>query len=262
MSSSSNATPPGRWDQLPGLAAELVRVRPDVIVTGSSVHVAAVKHATTTIPVVMVFTADPVGAGFIASLARPGGNITGLSADASPELWAKYLTFLRDVVPKLTRVGVIGQTAAQVEFAQLEVASRKLDISLEVVGLRGPDGFDDAFAGMMRKRVGALLVVVSPVTYQLKERIAEAALKARLPTISNANQYTEAGLLMSYGPPLLDLYRRAASYVDKILRGASPADLPVEQPTKFELVINLGTARMLGVTIPQPMLLRADQTIQ
>jgi putative ABC transport system substrate-binding protein len=149
-----------------------------------------------------------------------------------------------------------------VEFAQLEVASRKLDISLEVAGLRGPDGFDDAFAGMMRKRVGALLVVVSPVTYQLKERIAEAALKARLPTISNANQYTEAGLLMSYGPPLLDLYRRAATYVDKILRGASPADLPVEQPTKFELVINLGTAKTLGVTIPQPMLLRADQTIQ
>src|SRR4030095_150506 len=122
----------GQMDQLPGLAAELARLRPDVIVTGSSVHVAAVKRATTTIPVVMVFTADPVGAGFVASLARPGGNITGLSADASPELWAKYLTFLRDVVPKLTRVGVMGQTAAQVEFAQLEVASRKLDISLEV----------------------------------------------------------------------------------------------------------------------------------
>jgi len=252
----------GQTDRLPGLAAELVRSRPDVIVTGSSIHVAAVKHATTTIPVVMVFTADPVGAGFVGSLAHPGGNITGLSADASPELWAKYLTLLRDIVPGLSRVGVMGQTSAQVEFAQLEAASRKLDIALEVVDLRAPENFDDAFAGMMRKRVAALIVVVSPLTYFLKERIAETALKFRLPTISNADQYAQAGLLMSYGPSLVELYRRAATFVDKILHGASPADLPVEQPTKFELVINLRTARGLGVAIPQPMLLRADQTIQ
>jgi putative ABC transport system substrate-binding protein len=252
----------GRTDKLPGLATELVRLHPDVIVTGSSIHVAAVKRATTTIPVVMVFTADPVGAGFVESLARPGGNITGLSADASPELWAKYLTLLRDIVPRLSRVGVMGQTSAQVEFAQLEAASRKLDIALEVVDLRTPDDFDEAFAGMMRKRIGALIVVVSPLTYFLKERIAEAALKVRLPTISNADQYAQAGLLLSYGPALVDLYRQAANFVDKILRGAAPADLPVEQPTKFELVINLRTAKGLGVAIPQPMLLRADQAIQ
>ena len=249
-------------DRLPALAAELVRLRPDVIVTGSSIHVAAVRRATTTIPVVMVFTADPVGAGFVESLARPGGNITGLSADASPELWAKYLTFLREIVPRLSRVGVMGQTSSQVEFAQLEAASRKVDIALEVVDLHAPADFDEAFAAMMRARVGALIVVVSPLTYFLKERIAEAALKSRLPTISNADQYAEAGLLMSYGPALTDLYRKAATFVDKILHGTSPADLPVEQPTKFELVVNLRTARGLGVSIPQSMLLRANQTIQ
>jgi len=252
----------GQMDRLPEIAAELVRLRVDVIVTGSSIHVAAARQATKTIPIVMVFTADPVQAGFVASLARPGGNVTGLSADSSRELWSKYLTILKDVVPKLSRVGVLGQVKTQVEFQSLDEASRKFDIALEVADIRSPGDLDGALSTMMSKRVGALLVVVSPLTYLLKESIAESAIKHRLPTMSNADQYAEAGLLMSYGPKLEDLYRRAATYVDKILRGALPADLPVEQPSRFELTINLKTAKALGLTIPKDVLLRADEVIQ
>ena len=252
----------GRMERLPDLAAELVRMRVDVIVTGSNIHVAAVRRATATIPIVMVFTADPVGSGFVASLARPGGNVTGLTADASPELWAKYLALLKEVVPKLSRVGVLGQVSSQVGFAELETASRKLDITLEVVDIRSKEDFDGAFATMNVKRVGAVLIVVGPLTYLLRQPIADAALKYRLPAITNVNQFAQAGLLMSYGPNLPDLYRRSAIYVDKILRGAVPADLPVEQPSKFELIINLKTAKSLGITISQTMLLRADEVIQ
>jgi putative tryptophan/tyrosine transport system substrate-binding protein len=252
----------GHMDRLPEIAAELVRLRVDVIVTGSSIHVAAARQATKTIPVVMVFTADPVQAGFVASLARPGGNVTGLSADASSELWSKYLTILKEIVPKLSRVGVLGQVDAQVEFAELDAAAGKLDIALEMADMRSPSDLDGAFSTMINKRVGAVLVVVSPLTYLVKESIAELAIKHRLPTISNANQYAEAGLLMSYGPRLEDLYRQAATYVDKILRGAKPADLPVEQPSKFELTINLKTAKALGLTMPQSLLLRAEDVIQ
>jgi len=252
----------GHMDRLPEIAAELVRLRVDVIVTGSSIHVAAARQATKTIPIVMVFTADPVQAGFVMSLARPGGNVTGLSADASSELWSKYLTILKQVVPKLSRVGVLGQVKAEVEFAELDAASRKLDIALEVADMQSPSDLDGALTMMINKRVGAFLVVVSPLTYLLKESIAESAIRYRLPTISNANQYAEAGLLMSYGPKLEDLYREAATYVDKILRGARPADLPVEQPTKFELTINLKTAKALGLAIPQSLLLRAEHVIQ
>ncbi len=251
----------GHMDRLPQIAAELVRLQVDVIVTGSSIHVAAARKATLTIPIVMVFTADPVQAGFITSLARPGGNVTGLSADASRELWSKYLTFLKEVVPKLSKVGVLGQVKTHVEFAELDAASRKLDIALEVADIQSPGDLDGAFSMMSSKRVGAILVVVSPLTYLLKESIAESAIKHRLPTISNANQYAEAGLLMSYGPKLEDLYRRAATYVDKILRGAKPADLPVEQPSKFELTINLKTAKALALTMPQSLLLRAEEVI-
>jgi len=252
----------GHMERLPDIAAELVRLRVDVIVTGSSLHVAAARRATTTIPIVMVFTADPVQAGFVTSLARPGGNVTGLSADASRELWSKYLAILKEIAPKLSRVGVLGQVKTQVEFAELNAASRKLDIALEVADMQTPGDMDGAFSALISKRVGALLVVVSPLTYLLKESIAESAIKYRLPTISNANQYAEAGLLMSYGPKLEDLYRGAATYVDKILKGAKPAELPVEQPTKFELTINLKTAKALGMTIPQSLLLRAEDIIQ
>ena len=252
----------GVMERLPDLAAELVRLRVDVIVTGTNFHVAAVRRATATIPIVMVFAEDPVGSGFVASLSHPGGNATGLSAEASSELWGKYLTLLRETVPKLSRVGVIGQVSSKVGFAELAVASRKLEMALEVADLRSPDDLDGAFNAVVGKHVEAVLLVVGPLTYLLMHRIAELALKHRLPTITNALQYTRAGLLMSYGPNLDDLYRRAASYVDKILRGASPADLPVEQPSKFELTINLKTAKALSLVIPQSLLLRANEVIQ
>ena len=252
----------GKIERLPELAAELVRLPVDVIVTGTNIHVAAARGATTTIPIVMVFAADPVRSGFVASLARPGGNTTGLSADASPELWAKYLALLKEIDPKLSRVGVLGQVSSQVGFAELEVASRKLNVVLEVADIRAPDDLNGAFDAMVAKQVEAVLTVVGPLTYLLRQPIAELALKHRLPTITNTSQFAQAGLMMSYGPSLTDLYRRAASYVDKILRGATPADLPVEQPIKFELVINLKTAKALGVTIPSALLTSADEVIE
>jgi len=252
----------GRMERLPDLAAELVRLKVDVIVTGTNLHVAAVRRATTTIPIVMIFTADPVGAGFVASLARPGGNVTGLTADASPDLWAKYLSLLKEVVPGLSRVGVLGQVASQVGFAELEAASQNLGVALEVADLQRPEDIDRAFATMISQRVEALVVVVGPLTYLLRQEIADAALKHQLPAMTNASQFAQAGLLMSYGPNVEDLYRQAATYVDKILRGASPADLPVGQPTKFEFVINMKTAKALGLEVPPSLLATADEVIE
>jgi ABC-type uncharacterized transport system substrate-binding protein len=251
-----------RLERLPELAAELVRLRVDVIVNGSNIHVAAAQRATATIPIVMVAALDPVGAGFIASLARPGGNITGLSSDASREIWGKQLTLLKESVPRLSRVGVLGQVQSQSGFADLETAARQLNVALEVVDIRSPDDFEGAFAAMVRKRVGAVIVVGGALIYMRRQQIADLALKHRLPAIHLLNEFAQAGLLMSYGPNLPDMYRRAASYVAKILGGAKPAELPVEQPSKFELVINLKTAKALGLKIPQPLLLRADEVIQ
>jgi putative ABC transport system substrate-binding protein len=252
----------GRLERLPDLAAELVRQRVDVIVTGSNIHVAAAKRATATIPIVMVAAGDPVGAGFIATLARPGGNITGLSADASREIVGKNLALLKEIVPRLSRVGVVGQLTLLGGVAALETAARQLNVALEVVDIRSPDDFEGAFATMVGKRVGAIIVNAGPLTYMRRQHIADLALKHRLPAITGLNEFAQAGLLMSYGPNLPDMYRRAASYVAKILRGAKPGDLPVEQPTKFELVINLKTAKALALTIPQSLLLRADEVIQ
>ena len=252
----------GKMERLPDLAGELVRAKVEVIVTGTNIHVAAARRVTSTIPIVMVFADDPVRAGFVASLARPGGNVTGLSADASSELWGKYLSMLKELVSKLSRVGVLGQMSSNVGFAELAAASRKLDVALDVGDLRTAEDLDGAFDAMNRKHVGAVLVIVGPLTYLLRQRISELALKFHLPAITNVNQFTQVGLLMSYGPNLPDLYRRAASYVDKILRGATPADLPVEQPSRFELTINLKTARSLGVVIPNSLLLTAAEVIQ
>jgi putative ABC transport system substrate-binding protein len=252
----------GRLERLPDLAAELVRLRVDVIVTGSNVHLAAVQRATATIPIVFVAVGDPVGAGFIASLARPGGNITGLTSEASREVQAKNLTLLKEIVPGLSRVGLLGQVLSQDGSAALEAAARQIDVALEVVDNRSPDDFEGAFAAMVGKRVGAVIVGGGPLTYMRRQQIADLALKHRLPAIHVLNEFAQAGLLMSYGPNLPEMYRRAASYVAKILRGAKPGDLPVEQPTKFELVINLRTAKALGVAIPQSLLLRADEVIQ
>ena len=252
----------GKMERLPDLAAELVRLDVDIIVTGTNLHVAAVRQATSTIPIVMVFAADPVGSGFIKSLARPGGNVTGLSADAGPELWAKYLSLMREVVPKLSRVGVLGQVASKVGFSELQRAGQNQNIGLEVADLQRPEDIDAAFATLVDKRVDALLLVVGPLTYLLRKEIADRALKHRLPAMTNATQYTEEGLLMSYGPNLDDLYKRAASYVDKIFRGAMPADLPVEQPIKFDFVINLKTAKAIGVDVPLQLQQLADEVIE
>ena len=249
-------------EPLPDLAAELVQLRMDVIVTGSNIYVAAAKRATATIPIVMVAAGDPVGAGFIASLARPGGNITGLSADASREIVGKNLALLKEIVPRLSRVGVVGQVTLLGGVAALETAARQLNVALEIVDIRSPDDFESAFATMVGKRVGAVIVNAGPLTYMRRQQIADLALKHRLPAITGLNEFAQAGLLMSYGPNLPDMYRRAASYVAKILRGVKPGDLPVEQPTKFELIINLMTAKALGLTIPQSLLLRADEVIQ
>ena len=251
----------GRMERLPELAAELVRLRVEVIVTGTNIHVAAARSVTKTVPIVMVFTADPVAAGFVESLARPGGNVTGLSADASPELWAKYLGLLREIVPRLSRVGALGQVSAKFGFTELGAASRQLGIALEIADLKTPEDLDAAFASLLAKRVEALVVIVGPITYQLRKPIAELALKNRLPAICALNEYARDGLLMTYGPNLTDLYLRAASYVDKILRGEKPADLPVEQPSRFELSVNLTTARGLGVNVPYSLQLLAAEVI-
>ena len=251
----------GRLERLPDLAAELVRLRADVIITVSNVHVAAAQRATATIPIVMVAAGDPVGAGFIASLARPGGNITGFSADAGREIGGKNLALLKEIVPGLSRVGVVGQVGSS-QRGTLEAAARQLNVALEVVDIRSPEDFESAFAAMVGKRVGAVVVGANPLTYMRRQQIADLALKHRLPAITTLNEFAPAGLLMTYGTNLPDLYGRAASYVAKILRGAKPAELPVEQPTKFELTINLKTAKALGLTIPQSLLLRADDVIQ
>ena len=252
----------GRLERLPDLAAELVRLRVDVIVTGSNIHITAAQRATATIPIVFVSGVDPVGAGFIASLARPGGNITGLSTDAGGGILGKNLALLKEIIPKLSRVDLLGPWQSRDQFAAVEVFARQLNVALEVVDIRSADDFEGAFAAMSGKRVGAVLVVGNPLTYMHRQQIADLALKHRLPAIAVLNEFAQAGLLMTYGPNLPDLYRRAASYVAKILRGAKPADLPVAQPTKFELVINLKTAKALGITISQSMLLRADEVIQ
>jgi putative tryptophan/tyrosine transport system substrate-binding protein len=252
----------GRQERLPELASELVRLRADVIVAGTNPAVAAAKRATTTIPIVMASVADPVGAGFIANLARPGGNITGVTIDASAEILGKNLGLLVEIVPRLSRVGVLRQLPYASGFAELEAAARKLNVELYVVDIRSPDDIEGAFLAMAAKKVGAVVILAGAFAFARRQRVAELALKHRLPAIHLLREYVDAGLLMSNGPNLPDIFRRAATYVDKILKGTKPAELPVEQPTKFELVINLKTANALGVTIPQPLLLRADEVIQ
>ena len=213
--------------RLPDLATDLVRLQVDLIVTGSNVHLTAVQHATTAIPIVFVAAGDPVGSGFIANLARPGGNITGLTTEASREIQAKNLAMLKEI-PRLSRVGLLGQVLSQDGFAALEASAQQLDVVLEVVDIRSPDDFEGTFATMVGKRVGAVIVGGGPLTYMRPQQIAELALTHHLPAIHVLNEFAQAGLLMSYGPNLPELYRRAASYVDKIFRGAKPGDLPVE----------------------------------
>jgi putative ABC transport system substrate-binding protein len=253
----------GKVEELPDLAADLVRRKVDIIFAlGASESLAAMK-ATTTIPIVFM-SAAPVELGLVRSLARPGGNVTGLSADVGPEVVGKLLELLKTMVPSLSRVAVLVDTDRP-EFQVWERAGREagqtLRVQARMVGVRREGDFETAFAMIAGDRPDALMISADPAISPHLKRIADFAAKHRLPTISYVRTIVDEGGLMSYGPNVSDLMRRVASYVDKILKGARPADLPVEQPTKFELVINLKTAKALGLTIPQSLLLRADEVI-
>ena len=251
------------YDRLPDLAAELVRLKPDVILTGGNPSIAAVKQATTTVPVVMAWAIDPVGAGLVTSLARPGGNITGSSLSTGPEFMAKQLEILNEVVPKVSRVAILRQTGrAGAETGALESAARKRGLTILFADVSTPSDIEGAFAAMTRSRAGALLILGGGMTYMSRQRIADLAVQHRLPGIHLCRAYAEAGLLLTYGPDPVAQYRGVATYIDKILKGARPADLPIQEPTQFELVINLKTAKALGLTIPPSLLQRADQVIE
>jgi ABC-type uncharacterized transport system substrate-binding protein len=258
----------GKYERLPALAAELVALKVDVIVVGGGTPGAlAAKQATKTIPIVFSAAADPVGSGLVTSLARPGGNVTGLSSLA-PDLVGKCLELLKQAVPGVSRVaalwepGVLPERTEKDMLKAADVAARALGVRLQVVEVRGPADFDRAFSDMTRARAGALAVFGGSVIFIERRRFVDLAAKHRLPAVYFSREFVDAGGLMAYGPDLADLLRRAATYVDKILKGAKPGDLPVEQPTKFELVINLKTAKALGLTIPPSLLGRADEVIQ
>jgi putative ABC transport system substrate-binding protein len=254
----------GKADRLPGLAAELVALKVDVIVTSGTPASLAAKEATRTIPIVMAQLADPVGAGLVASLGRPGGNVTGLTTQDA-DLGGKRLEMLLQVVPKVSRFAVlIDETSpgSMLIARGTQVAAQSLGVQLQSLGVRGPEELDSAFSAMKEARAGALIVESSSLLFTSRTRLADLALKNRLPTMFAQREYAEAGGLMAYSADFSDLFRRAATFVDKILKGAKPADLPVEQPTKFDFVINLKTAKALGLTIPPSLLQRADEVIQ
>jgi putative ABC transport system substrate-binding protein len=253
----------GKTDRLPGLAMELVALKPDVIVASGTQAVRAAKQATTAIPIVMTTSSYPDKIGLVESLSRPGGNITGLS-NVGPELSGKKLQLLKEIAPQVSLVAVLWNPASEVEpltVRELSNAARAVRIEIQLAEVRSPDGFSVAFATLASSRVNALLALGNPINFRGRQLITEFALKNRLPSMFDERLFVETGGLMSYAPSFTDSFRRAATYVDKILKGAKPADLPVEQPTKFELVINLKTAKALGLTIPQTLLLRADQVI-
>jgi putative tryptophan/tyrosine transport system substrate-binding protein len=255
----------GKVERLPELARELVALKMDVIVTPADLSIAAVKRETQTIPIVMALSSDPVGAGFVASLARPGGNITGLS-NISPELSGKRLELLREAVPGFSRVALLWNPdvrGAVLDYKEAASAARSLRVEIQSVEASRAEALDRAFSTITSWRAQALMLPgVNPVGFANRAQIVSFAQRNRLPSMFPTKEYVDSGGLMSYGPSLADLLRRAAGYVDKILKGAKPADLPVQQPTKFELVINLKTAKALGLTLPQSLLLRADEVIQ
>jgi putative tryptophan/tyrosine transport system substrate-binding protein len=252
----------GKLERLPGLAAELVQLKVDVIVTGGSPAISAAQKATSTIPIVMTTAGDPVGSGFVKSLARPGGNITGLSV-MSGDTSAKLLELLRSVVPKLSRVAMLTPSRTYGPLSKgVQAAAQKAGVKTLVAEASTPQEIENAFSMMVRQKADAV-IVGSPTTFAQQHRqIAELALKYRMPSMFQDRVYVEAGGLMSYGQKFTDFYERSASYVDKIFKGAKPGDLPVEQPVSFELVVNLKTAKALGLTIPPSFLLRADDVIQ
>jgi putative ABC transport system substrate-binding protein len=255
----------GQLERLPELAAELVRLQVEVLVAGGAFAIRAAQHATRTIPIVMAGTSDAVAAGFVASLAHPGGNITGLS-DLSADLPEKRLELLKETVPQSTRIAVLADPASSYYASRrhdLMVAARTLGVHLHVVELRRADELDSAFVVMTHAGAEALLVIEGGLlSADLRAQTVERAATHRLPAMYERKQTVAAGGLVSYGPNIAENYRRAATYVDKILKGAPPADLPVEQPMKFELVINLKTAKALGLTIPPSILFQADEVIQ
>ena len=254
----------GKLDRLPDLAAELVRLNVEVIVAGGSTSTGAAKKATNTIPIVMAQVNDPVGSGFVAGLARPGGNITGLSTLA-PELSGKQLELLKEIVPRLSLVAVFGSSTAPGNpqaVRATELAATAIGVNLQYFDVLSSKDFETLFLTASKGHVNAALVLSSPVFNAHRKQIAEIAIKHRLPAIYFNPEFVEDGGLAAYAANHNDLYRRAAYYVDKILKGAKPADLPVEQPTKFELVINLKTAKQIGLTIPPTVLARADRVIK
>jgi len=254
----------GKYDRYPALAADLVRLKVDVIVTVGGRASQVAQQATRTIPIVMSVVIDPLGSGLVSSLARPGGNVTGLSLMAS-DLVGKQLQVLKEVVPEVSRVALLWNPANPGSAPQLraaEAAARVLGVRLQTLEARAPQEIDSAFAAMTRERAGALVVLSDAILLNQRRQIAELAAERRLPAVYGPSEHAEAGGLMAYSANLLDLERRAATYVHKILKGAKPADLPVEQPTKFELVINMRTAKALGLTLPPSVLGRADQIIE
>jgi len=252
----------GKFERLPGFAAELVRLKVDVIVSSSTPANRAAQQATQTIPIVVAL--GELRATPISNIARPSGNTTGLNA-INDELGGKRLELLKEVIPRLSRVAVIrnlNNLASATQLADTEVGARALRLQIQLLDLRGPDDFEKAFEAAARQRADTVFGLPDTMLLVHRKQLAELAVKHRLPTMYATREHPEAGSLMSYGPNIPDLFRRAASYVDKILKGAKPSDLPIEQPTKFELVINLKTAKALGLTIPPSVLGRADQIIE
>jgi len=257
----------GKLDRLPVFARELVQLKVDLIIAPQTASALAAKRATATIPIVFLFAEDPVADGLVASLPRPGANVTGLTYTPGLETYAKQLELLKEAIPKASRVAVLwnparNYTTRQLLLSHLKAAAQSLRVELYVVEARGPEEFEPAFESMARWHAQALLVVRDSVFFVHRRRLAELEARHRLPGMHATRERVEAGSLMAYGSSLADSFRRASPYIDKILRGAKPADLPIEQPTKLELVINLKTAKALGLTIPPSILLQADRVIE
>ena len=256
----------GRNDRLPGLAEELVRLKVDLLTAAPTPAALAAKKATSTIPLVGLSLTEPVEVGLVPSLARPGGNVTGVSYTFGTEIFGKQLELLRDVVPKVRRVGVIGDPGSSPAYPHMldavKSAGKSLGLELQIVEVRKASEFEGAFTALARERAGALLLTGAPLFFLNRTRLADLAAKHRLPSLSTQEQWVDAGGLMSYGPNFVDVYRRGAVYVDRILKGAKPGELPIEQPTNLVLVLNLKTAKKLGLTIPPALRQRADQVIE
>jgi len=254
----------GRPERAPALATELVRLNVDLVLAFTTVNVRAAKEATSTIPIVMIGIVDPVGKGLVASLARPGGNVTGLADDAGKQIAGKYLQILKEAVPQVSRVAVLQYSGppGDVFGADVETASRSLKVTVLPYGLREPEELDGAFAAMTKSRAEALLVLPHPFMWDHRKKIIDLAAQSRLPAVYPGREMVEAGGLLAYDSLRPDRWRDLGPYVDKIFKGAKPGDLPVEQPTVFALIVNLKTAKALGLTIPQTLLLRADEVIQ